>query len=67
MAELVKFLFTVPEAAASLGICPRLVWQFLKRGELRPTRLGKRTLIHRDLLERFARRDHEGMSRNDEG
>lgn len=53
-----KFLYSVPEAAESLGFSVRLVWSFIKDGTLKIRRVHRRTLIHRRELERFAAHDH---------
>lgn len=55
-----KFLYTVPEAAKSLGVGTRLIWFYIKRRELRVTKLGRRTLINKNVLEKFCLRDHAG-------
>jgi excisionase family DNA binding protein len=56
-----KFLYRVPEVAAAIGCGTRLVWHYIATGELRVTRLGKRTLVHKDALAKFCARDHAGM------
>jgi excisionase family DNA binding protein len=56
-----QLLFGVEQAARVLGCSPKLVRIFIARGELRTRRLGVRVLIHRQELERFARRDHGGV------
>jgi excisionase family DNA binding protein len=64
MAEivaLIKFLYTIPQAAESLGICRRMVTFYIARGDLKTVRLGRRRMVHRDALEKFAARDHVGM------
>ena len=53
-----QILFSVPQAARVLGLSPRLCWTFVQRGELRSRRVGRRLLIHRRELERFALKDH---------
>lgn len=54
-----QLLYSVPQGARVLGISPRLLWGFVGRGDVKSRRIGKRLLIHRDELEKFARRDHE--------
>jgi len=53
-----QLLYSVAQAAAVLGIGGRLCWQFVLSGQLPSRLLGRRRLIHRSELERFARRDH---------
>jgi excisionase family DNA binding protein len=40
-----RLALTVPEAAAAVGVSPRLVWGALSAGELRGVRVGRRRLI----------------------
>ena len=40
-----RLALTVPEAAAAVGVSPRLVWGALSAGELRGIRLGRRRII----------------------
>jgi excisionase family DNA binding protein len=58
LIPLIKFLYTVPQAAESLGISPKSVWNYLASGELKARRIGRRKLVTRDSLERFAAKDH---------
>jgi excisionase family DNA binding protein len=53
-----QLLFSIPQAAAVLGIGGRLCWQLVLSGELPSRVLGKRRLVHRRELEKFAARDH---------
>lgn len=46
------------EAAKALGICLRMLDYLIERGELPARRVGRRVLIPRAALEKFARRDH---------
>ena len=43
------------DAARLLDLCVRTVEHLINRGELRAKRVGKRVLLLRDDLERFAR------------
>ena len=56
-----QLLYSVPQAAQILGIGGRMCWQYVLSGELKvdTTVLGKRRLIHRKELERFAARSHD--------
>jgi excisionase family DNA binding protein len=56
-----KFCYSIPEAADALGVGGRLVWWWIKNEELKTMRLGRRRVIHRDVLEKFSKRDHAGM------
>jgi excisionase family DNA binding protein len=56
-----RLLFSVPQGARVLGISPRLLWELVKRGEVPTRTIGRRRLIHRRELERFANQDHSGM------
>jgi excisionase family DNA binding protein len=63
--EKAKFLYSIAEAGASLGICKRMVGFYIARGELRTVRLGRRRMVHRDALSKFAARDHMGMPKGE--
>jgi excisionase family DNA binding protein len=53
-----QILYSVPQSARVLGLSPRSLWDFVRRGEIRVRRVGTRVLISRRELERFAGRDH---------
>ena len=48
-----KLLLNVDEAAAVLGVSRATLYRAVRRGELRLTKLGRRTLLARTELERF--------------
>lgn len=62
-----RILFGVRDAAFFLGISPRKICYLIQSGELKPTRIGRRTLLHRAILERFARGDHPTRRAGDQG
>ena len=43
-----KIAYTVNEAAAALGIGRTFLYELIKAGEIRPAKLGSRTLIPRE-------------------
>lgn len=45
--------FSVAQAAAYLGICRARVYALVRSGELEARKLGARTIILRDELDRF--------------
>ena len=51
-------LVSEKEAARLLGISLRTVRRLIARKELRAIRVGRRSLISRQALEQFTRRDH---------
>lgn len=53
-----QLLYSVEQAAAVLGISPRLVWTFINSAELKTRRIGTRVLVPRKELEKFALHDH---------
>jgi len=56
-----QLLYERGEAAARiLNISVRLVDYYIAEGEIAARRFGRRVLISRKELERFARRDHGG-------
>jgi excisionase family DNA binding protein len=58
MAPTEKTLFTRKEAAATLSISASTLDVAIGRGMLRARRQGRRVLIHRKEIERFARAEH---------
>jgi excisionase family DNA binding protein len=66
IVTLIKYLYTIPQAASSLGISQKTVWHYLATGELKARRIGRRKLIPRESLERFAARDHAGRPKEKE-
>ena len=61
VAESPGLTLSVPEAAAWLGVRPRLVWGQVNRGELPSVRLGRRVLVPRDaLIATLSRRTRGG-------
>jgi excisionase family DNA binding protein len=54
-----KLLLTRQESAAMLSISLRTLDTLLARKDLVTRRVGRRRLIPRSELERFARRDHQ--------
>lgn len=49
-----RLLYGVTEAGAVLGLGRTTVYALITAGELRAVHVGRRALIHRDELERFA-------------
>lgn len=49
----VKLAFTMKEAADQVGCCERLIWGFIKSGELKAARLGRSVRITHTELVRF--------------
>lgn len=47
-------LLRVEAAAILLGIGRTTMYELIRRGEIPVVRIGRRTLVHRDDLERFA-------------
>jgi excisionase family DNA binding protein len=48
-----QILYSVKEACRQLSVSRSSLYQAFKANRLRPVKYGKRTLIHRDELERF--------------
>ncbi len=57
-----KVLITLQEAAAALGLSLRGVDYLLAQGRLATRKIGRRRLIPRTELERFARHDCDRIS-----
>ena len=47
------------DSARALGISIRMLDYLILRGELRARRIGRRVLLEKSELERFARKDHK--------
>jgi hypothetical protein len=54
-----QLLYPVPLGARVVGISPSLLWKFIGCGEVKTRRVGKRVLVPRAELEKFAAKDHE--------
>jgi excisionase family DNA binding protein len=50
-----RLAYTMPEAAAAIGVCERTIWQAIKEGYLKASKIGRSVRIHRDELDRFLR------------
>gem|GEM_PF-5768141 len=48
-----KLAYTMKEAADQVGCCERLIWGFIKSGELKAARLGRSVRITHAELVRF--------------
>ena len=53
-----KLLYTKREAAQLLSLSVRSIDYLITNCEIASRRVGRRVLIHRDVIERFARQDH---------
>jgi excisionase family DNA binding protein len=58
-------LISKQEAAAMLGVSVRTLENLISFKELPARRIGRRCLIERGVLERFARRDHQTRPEQD--
>lgn len=58
-----KFLYSQAEAAAAVALSKRSITHYIAKGELETRRIGRRVLITRESLRRFAAKDHfEGIA-----
>jgi predicted DNA-binding transcriptional regulator AlpA len=48
-----KPILDVPQTACFLGVSQSLIWSEIKKGNLKPLRLGDRVLFSRVYLDRF--------------
>jgi len=46
--------YAVPDAAKALGVSQSFLWLRISKGDVKATRLGRRTLVSRAELERLA-------------
>jgi excisionase family DNA binding protein len=56
-----KVLYTKREAAQLLSISLRSLDYLIFSQQLPARRIGRRVLVHRDSIERFAKRDHASI------
>ena len=55
--EETRILLSKQEASAALGVCVRTIDNLISEKRLPTIRIGRRVMIRRDALERFARYD----------
>ncbi|MEP2736744.1 MAG: helix-turn-helix domain-containing protein [Erythrobacter sp.] len=48
--------FGVKDAARAVGVSPATMWNLIRAGEVKPTRIGGRTLVQRGELESLLNR-----------
>jgi excisionase family DNA binding protein len=53
-----KFLYSQLEAAQSVSLSKRSITHYIAKGELETRRIGRRVLITRESLRRFAASNH---------
>jgi excisionase family DNA binding protein len=51
--EIERLAYSMREAAEAIGVCERSVWQAIKDGRLRASRIGRSVRISATELERF--------------
>jgi len=59
-----KLLYTKREAAQLLSLSVRSIDYLITSCEIASRRVGRRLLIHRDAIERFARQDRHPRTKN---
>ena len=59
-----KLLYTKREAAHLLSLSVRSIDYLITNREIASRRVGKRVLIHGDVIEQFAKRDHVCIRQN---
>lgn len=60
-----RLAYSMKEAAQAIGISERSVFQAIKDGRLRASKLGRSVRIHRDELDRFVRGVSESEVQHD--
>ena len=53
-----KFLYSQKEAAESVALSRRSISHYIAKGELETRRIGRRVLVTRESLRRFASKNH---------
>ena len=54
-ADVPRLAYSMREAAVSVALCERSIWQAIKDGKLKAAKIGRSVRIHRDELDRFIR------------
>lgn len=52
--ELPRFSYSVEEAAKMFGVSRSHIFKLMRTGELRRSKIGSKTVVHRDEVARFA-------------
>lgn len=60
-----KVLFSVPEVMAATGLGRSTLYVAMASGRLEPRKLGRRTMVTRDALDRFVASLPVGLDPND--
>lgn len=50
-----RLLYSIPDAAETIGIGRSMLYEFIADGLIHPVKIGRRTLIPHEELERFVR------------
>jgi hypothetical protein len=56
----------VRKFSKAIDVSPRFVWDEIKRGNLTPTRLGKRVVVSMDEAQDYLRRNREKQGESNE-
>jgi excisionase family DNA binding protein len=62
-----SLLLSRKDAAVALGVSVRTLENLIASKELTPRRIGRRCLLERRELERFARRNHDTQRNRNDG
>lgn len=54
-----RLLYPIPEVAILLGLSEKQVGRYIKSGELKSRKVGRRRLVHRNHVEAFAADERE--------
>jgi excisionase family DNA binding protein len=57
-----RLAWGLDEAAESIGVSKRFLWNEIRRGKLGAIKRGRRVLIHADALDRYLRDEGEKYS-----
>ncbi|MEK4240808.1 helix-turn-helix domain-containing protein [Janibacter sp. FSL W8-0316] len=50
-----RLLHPIPDAAQALGVSRTTIYELISAGALKPVKIGRRTFIAQDELERYVR------------
>jgi excisionase family DNA binding protein len=54
-----RLTYSIPEASHVLGLSETTLWSLIRRGVIRPVRIGRRTLVPRSEVDRLLADDDE--------
>ena len=60
-----KLAYSVPEASEAIGVCERTLWNLIRDGEIKATRIRRRVVIEADQLQGMLARGRQKAEASD--